>query len=65
MECDTACVADGGGRRRLLIVGLDSGTFRVLKPFIDDGEVPTLGRLVEEGVHGVLLSSVPVVTPPG
>jgi len=55
-------VADGGGRRRLLIVGLDSG---VLKPFIDDGEVPTLGRLVEEGVHGVLLSSVPVVTPPG
>jgi len=55
------------GKRRpcLLIIGVDSVTFRLLKPMIDNGDLPALGRLMREGAHGVLLSSVPSVTPPG
>jgi predicted AlkP superfamily phosphohydrolase/phosphomutase len=40
-------------------------TFRLLKPIVEEGHLPTLGRLMAEGAHGVLLSSIPPVTPPG
>lgn len=55
----------GGGRPRLLIIGVDSATFRLLGPMVERGELPTFGRLMDEGAHGQLLSSVPSVTPPG
>jgi len=50
---------------RLLIVGIDSSTFRVIGPLVEAGELPTIGRMMAEGVHGILLSSIPSVTPPG
>lgn len=50
---------------RLLIVGIDSSTFRVIGPLVEAGELPAIGRLMAEGAHGVLLSSIPSVTPPG
>ena len=53
------------GRPRLLVVGVDSVTLRLLEPLVEAGELPTLGKLMEEGAHGVLLSTVPSVTPPG
>jgi predicted AlkP superfamily phosphohydrolase/phosphomutase len=54
-----------GKAPRLLVIGVDSVTFRLLKPLVGMGKLPTLGRLMEEGTHGVLLSTVPSVTPPG
>jgi predicted AlkP superfamily phosphohydrolase/phosphomutase len=56
---------ENGPRPRLLIIGVDSVTFRLLKPLVELGELPTIGRLMEEGAYGELLSSVPSVTPPG
>lgn len=50
---------------RLLIVGLDSVTFRVLKPLAEAGHLPAFQSIFENGAHGVLLSTVPSVTPPG
>ncbi len=50
---------------RLLIVGMDSVTFRVLKPLVEAGDLPTLQSMLEGGAHGVLLSTIPSVTPPG
>ncbi len=52
-------------RPRLLVVGLDSVTFRVLKPLVEAGDLPTFQSIIDEGAHGVLLSTVPSVTPPG
>ena len=52
-------------RPRLLIVGLDSVTFRTLKPLVEAGELPTFQSILEGGAHGVLLSTIPSVTPPG
>jgi predicted AlkP superfamily phosphohydrolase/phosphomutase len=55
----------GNGRPRLLVIGVDSVTFRLLKPLVDAGELPTFSRLMKEGARGVLLSTIPSVTPPG
>ncbi|MCK5415391.1 MAG: alkaline phosphatase family protein, partial [Thermoplasmata archaeon] len=52
-------------RTRLLVVGIDSSTWRVLRPLIDEGDLPTFQALTEGGAWGTLLSTVPSVTPPG
>ena len=47
------------------MVGIDSSTFRIIGPLVEAGELPTLQRLLAEGAHGNLLSTIPSVTPPG
>ena len=49
---------------KLICIGLDGATFRVIKPLCDEGKLPTLGHLLENGVHGVLESTFPPVTGP-
>jgi predicted AlkP superfamily phosphohydrolase/phosphomutase len=49
---------------RVLVLGLDGGTFDLIQPMIDSGRLPTLGRLVAEGASGVLESTLPPVTIP-
>ncbi|MEE8524406.1 MAG: alkaline phosphatase family protein [Thermoanaerobaculia bacterium] len=50
---------------RVVLVGLDGLTLRVLSPLLRDGEVPTFQRLIDEGAWGSLLTygvaSSPVV----
>ncbi len=48
----------------LLIVGLDGATFDLLTPWMAAGHLPTMARLQQAGVSGVLASTVPPVTPP-
>jgi predicted AlkP superfamily phosphohydrolase/phosphomutase len=50
--------------KRVLIIGLDGGTFDVLKPQMQAGNMPTLQRLVAEGAHGELRSTLPPITGP-
>lgn len=47
---------------RVAVIALDGGTFDLLGPWIEAGELPTLRRLLAEGVSGELASSVPPVT---
>lgn len=47
-----------------LVVGLDGASFELIDPWIDDGSLPTLARLVEEGASTDLQSCVPPVTCP-
>ncbi len=49
---------------RLLAVGVDGWSFRVLDPWLRDGSLPHLARLMERGRHGVLKSTMPPLTPP-
>jgi len=44
---------------------MDSVTFRVLKPLVEAGHLPAFKCILEGGAHGVLLSTIPSVTPPG
>ncbi len=49
---------------RLIIIGLDGATFDLIKPWAADGKLPTLARLMQDGVHGNLESTLPPVTSP-
>lgn len=44
--------------RRVLVIGLDGATFRVLRPMAEAGELPVLSRLMAAGAHGVLRSTI-------
>lgn len=49
---------------KVIVIGLDGGTFRVLRPLIDAGIMPTLGRMMREGASGSLFTTRPPVTCP-
>jgi predicted AlkP superfamily phosphohydrolase/phosphomutase len=47
-----------------LVLGLDGASFELIGSWIDDGSLPTISRLVEEGASSDLQSCVPPVTCP-
>lgn len=49
---------------KVLVIGLDGGTFKILRPLADRGVIPNIGRLMDEGFSTVMLSTVPPVTAP-
>ena len=51
-------------KRKLLLIGLDGATFDLLGPWMEEGHLPNLKRVVERGVSGDLASTVPPTTPP-
>jgi len=51
-------------RRRVVVVGLDGATLDVIRPLIEVGRLPTLARLMREGAHGELTTTIPPVTAP-
>ena len=44
---------------RVFILGWDGATFDLIRPWIDEGRLPTIARLMSEGVHGPLRSTIP------
>ncbi|EKD76004.1 MAG: type I phosphodiesterase/nucleotide pyrophosphatase [uncultured bacterium] len=49
---------------KVIVIGLDGATFKLLDPQIKAGRMPNLKRLIERGVRGTLLSTKPPVTVP-
>jgi len=49
---------------RALVVGLDGATFDLIRPWAAAGHLPTLARLMQQGAHGELRSTMPPVTSP-
>ena len=49
---------------RVLVIGLDGATFDLIKPFVALGRLPTIEKLMREGVYGDLISTIPPVTSP-
>jgi predicted AlkP superfamily phosphohydrolase/phosphomutase len=47
------------------VVGLDAATFDLVLPWAEAGVLPTTARLLREGVHAPLRSTLPALTPPG
>jgi predicted AlkP superfamily phosphohydrolase/phosphomutase len=50
--------------RRVLVIGLDGATFRLLRPFAGSGLMPELAQLLASGCHGELQPPFPPLTPP-
>jgi len=48
--------------RKVLLIGFDGATWELLKPWMAEGRLPTLHRLVSKGASGELLSTVPPLT---
>lgn len=49
-------------KRRVAVLGLDGATFDLLQPWLDEGRLPTLARLIANGASGPLRSTIPPVS---
>jgi predicted AlkP superfamily phosphohydrolase/phosphomutase len=49
--------------RKVLVIGLDGATFKLIKPWISQGKLPNIARLMREGVHGDLESTPDMMSP--
>jgi predicted AlkP superfamily phosphohydrolase/phosphomutase len=50
--------------RRLLVLGLDGGTFDLVRPWADEGRMPTFARVLDGGAWGYLRSVPNINTAP-
>lgn len=48
---------------KVLLIGWDAADWRLLRPLLDRGEMPSLAGLVAEGVHGPIRSLQPMLSP--
>jgi predicted AlkP superfamily phosphohydrolase/phosphomutase len=51
-------------KHKIFVVGLDSATWDLLRPWIAEGKLPNLAKLVDQGTSGSLESAIPPLTPP-
>ena len=49
---------------RVLILGVDGGTFRIIGPLVEEGKLPTFRKMMDEGARGILRSTSPAITAP-
>ncbi len=49
---------------RVVVIGLDSATWTVIQPWMSEGSMPNLAKLMKAGVSGRLESVLPPITPP-
>lgn len=50
-------------KRKILLLGLDGATWRIINPMLQQGRLPNLQRLINEGSSGILKSLEPMVSP--
>ncbi len=48
---------------RVVLLGIDGGTFSLLEPWMNDGTLPNFAKVRAEGAIGALASTVPPTTP--
>ena len=49
---------------RVFVVGWDGATFDLIKPWVAQGKLPNIARVLERGAHGDLRSTLPPMTFP-
>jgi predicted AlkP superfamily phosphohydrolase/phosphomutase len=47
------------GKRKVLIIGLDGATFDIIDPMMEEGKLPNISRLIQQGTRGILQSTIP------
>ncbi len=50
-------------KNKLVVIGIDGGTFDIINPLIEKGELKTLKNLIDTGSKGYLRSTIPSYTP--
>src|SRR4030042_950058 len=51
-------------KNRVIIIGLDGATWKVLSPLIKQGKLPFIKQLIKSGCHGKSISTIPSITAP-
>lgn len=51
-------------KKKLMIIGLDGATWKILRPLVDAGKLPNIRKIMNGGVYGYLQSTFPPVTTP-
>ncbi len=51
-------------RPRVMVIGLDGATFDLIRPWAQQGKLPTFAKIMEEGCWGELTSTIPPFTAP-
>jgi len=49
---------------KVVVIGLDAATWTLIRPWMADGRLPNLAKLMKSGVSGTLESILPPITPP-
>ncbi len=49
---------------KLVVIGLDAATWTLIRPWMAEGSLPNLSKLMKDGVSGALESILPPITPP-
>lgn len=49
---------------RVFVIGLDGATFDLIRPWAEQGKLPVMARLLEQGAAGQLRSTIPPMTGP-
>src|SRR5512139_130949 len=51
-------------KKKIIVIGIDGGTFDIIRPMIELGELPHISSLISKGVSSDLHSTLPPVTAP-
>ncbi|MEY3024301.1 MAG: hypothetical protein RJA16_1127, partial [Planctomycetota bacterium] len=49
--------------RKVLVIGWDAADWRAIRPLLEQGKMPNLQRMMDEGVHGNNATLTPVLSP--
>jgi predicted AlkP superfamily phosphohydrolase/phosphomutase len=49
---------------KVIVIGIDGGTLDLIRPWVNEGKLLNMGRLIDEGAHGDLESIIPPLTGP-
>ena len=52
------------GQKKVVIIGLDGATFSLILPWVKEGKLPVLAKLIQDGAWGNLKSTIPTHTAP-
>ncbi|MDD5434947.1 MAG: alkaline phosphatase family protein, partial [Nitrospira sp.] len=55
---------NGSNKPKIFIIGIDGGTFDLIKPWVSEGLLPAFSSLMKEGYWGTLNSTIPPITAP-
>lgn len=50
--------------KRVIVVGIDGGTWKIIDPLVKEGKLPHLERIMKEGVKSALTTTIPSQTVP-
>jgi predicted AlkP superfamily phosphohydrolase/phosphomutase len=51
-------------KQKIFVIGWDSATWDLARPWIEQGKLPNLAKLASQGISGPLESAIPPLTPP-